>query len=202
MGPGCTPPRPRLAVLLSGRGSNMVALAEAAREPDFPATLALVVSNRPGAEGLATAAAMGLETLALPHKAYPDREAFDSALSAALKMHDIDLVVLAGFMRILTPGFIRQWEGRILNIHPSLLPKYQGLDTHARAIAAGDSEAGCTVHVVTERLDDGPVLAQAQVPILPGDTAEELAARVLAEEHRLYPQAVAAFARQLRAAAE
>lgn len=196
----CARPLPRIAVLLSGRGSNMVALAEAARAPGFPATLALVVSNRPQAEGLATAAALGFETLALPHGAYPDRAAFDAALSAALRAHAIDLVVLAGFMRILTPGFIRDWEGRILNIHPSLLPKYPGLDTHARALAAGDSEAGCTVHVVTETLDDGPILAQARVPIRPGDTAETLAARVLEAEHRLYPVAVADFARRLAAA--
>jgi phosphoribosylglycinamide formyltransferase-1 len=195
----CARPRPRLAVLLSGRGSNMEALALAARDPDFPATLALVLSNRPEAEGLATAAAMGLETLALPHKAYPDRAAFDAALSSALKAHAIDLVALAGFMRILTPGFIRDWEGRILNIHPSLLPKYQGLDTHARALAAGDGEAGCTVHVVTERLDDGPILAQARVPVLADDTPDTLAARVLVEEHRLYPVAVAEFARGLAA---
>jgi formyltetrahydrofolate-dependent phosphoribosylglycinamide formyltransferase len=193
----CTRPMPRLGVLLSGRGSNMVALAEAARAPDFPATLAVVISNRPEAEGLATAAAMGFETLALPHRAYGDRESFDSALTAALRAHGVDLVVLAGFMRILTPGFIQAWEGRILNIHPSLLPKYQGLDTHARALAAGDSEAGCTVHVVTERLDDGPILAQARVPILPDDTSESLAARVLLAEHGLYPAAVADYARRL-----
>jgi formyltetrahydrofolate-dependent phosphoribosylglycinamide formyltransferase len=193
----CALPRPRLAVLISGRGSNMEALARATRAPDYPATLALVVSNRPEAEGLATAAALGLETLALPHRAYATREAFDAALSAALDANAIDLVALAGFMRILTPGFIRAWEGRVVNIHPSLLPKYQGLDTHARALAAGDSEAGCTVHVVTERLDDGPVLAQARVPILPGDTPEQLAARVLVEEHRIYPPAVADFAQTL-----
>lgn len=176
----------------------MEALAAASRAPDFPATLALVLSNRPEAEGLATAAAMGLETLALPHRAYPDRAAFDAALSSTLKVHAIDLVALAGFMRILTPGFIHDWEGRILNIHPSLLPKYQGLDTHARALAAGDAEAGCTVHVVTEQLDDGPLLAQARVPVLADDTPDTLAARVLLEEHRLYPAAVAAYARQLK----
>jgi formyltetrahydrofolate-dependent phosphoribosylglycinamide formyltransferase len=193
----CALPRPRLAVLISGRGSNMVALAKAAQAPDFPATLALVVSNKPEAEGLATAALMGIETLALPHKAYPSRDAFDAALSAALKTHGIDAVALAGFMRILTPRFIRQWDGRIVNIHPSLLPRYQGLDTHARALANGDGDAGCTVHVVTERLDDGPILAQARVPVLADDTPETLAARVLVEEHRIYPTALAAFLRDL-----
>jgi formyltetrahydrofolate-dependent phosphoribosylglycinamide formyltransferase len=190
---GCTLPKQRLAILLSGRGSNMVALAEAARTPDFPATVALVLSNRPEAEGLATAELMGLETCALPHPSFPDRERFDAALTAMLERHAIDVIALAGFMRILTPGFIRRWEGRIVNIHPSLLPRHKGLDTHARAIESGDSEAGCTVHIVTEGLDDGPILAQARVPILPGDTAETLGARVLAEEHRLYPQALAAW---------
>ncbi len=190
-------PEARLAILISGRGSNMVALANAARAPDFPADIALVLSNKADAQGLETAAAMGLETLALPHRGFANREAFDTALSAELKARHIDVIALAGFMRILTPGFIRQWEGRIVNIHPSLLPKYQGLDTHARAIAAGDREAGCTVHVVTERLDDGPVLAQARVPIAPDDTEATLAARVLAQEHRIYPAALAAHIRSL-----
>jgi formyltetrahydrofolate-dependent phosphoribosylglycinamide formyltransferase len=198
----CALPKPRLAVLISGRGSNMVALAKAAEAPDYPARLALVVSNRPEAEGLATAACLGIETLAIPHRAYPSREAFDAALTQALKAHAIDVIALAGFMRILTPGFIRDWEGRIVNIHPSLLPKYQGLDTHARAIANGDGEAGCTVHVVTERLDDGPILAQARVPVLADDTPETLAARVLVEEHRLYPRALAAFVGTLPRPAE
>jgi len=181
----------RLAILISGRGSNMVALASAARAPDYPAEVALVLSNKADAQGLETAAAMGIETLALPHKSYASREAFDTALSDALRARRIDVIALAGFMRILTPDFIRAWEGRIINIHPSLLPKYPGLDTHARAIAAGDSEAGCTVHVVTERLDDGPMLAQAHVPILADDSEATLAARVLVEEHRIYPAALA-----------
>jgi formyltetrahydrofolate-dependent phosphoribosylglycinamide formyltransferase len=201
MADACSPARPRLAILISGRGSNMEALANAAADPGFPATLALVVSSNPAAEGLATAALMGLETLALPHKAHANREAFDTALTAALEAHAIDAIALAGFMRILTPGFIRRWEGRIVNIHPSLLPRHQGLDTHARALAAGDTEAGCTVHLVTERLDDGPILAQARVPILADDTPETLAARVLAEEHRLYPQTLAAFLAKLPLAA-
>ncbi len=195
----CTPPRPRLAILISGTGSNMAALAEAAARPDYPASLALVVSNRPEAEGLATAAAMGLDVLALPHRSYPTRDAFDAALSAALKAHAIDVVALAGFMRILTPAFLDEWHGRIVNIHPSLLPKYPGLDTHARAIAAGDTEAGCTVHIVTEDLDSGPILARARVPVLADDTPDRLAARVLAEEHRLYPYALADLVRTLPA---
>ena len=182
----------RLAILISGRGSNMVALAKAAQAPDFPADVALVLANRVNASGLETAASMGLETLALPHRDFATRAGFDAALSDALTAHSIDVIALAGFMRILTPDFIRQWEGRIVNIHPSLLPKYQGLDTHARALAAGDGEAGCTVHVVTDRLDDGPILAQARVPILADDTEETLAARVLVEEHRIYAPALAA----------
>lgn len=189
--------RLRAAVLISGRGTNMLALAEAAARPDYPVALALVIANRADAIGLETARALGLATLAIPHRAYAGREAFDAALSDALEAHGVELVILAGFMRILTPGFIRRWEGRILNIHPSLLPKYPGLDTHARAIAAGDTEAGCTVHVVTETLDDGPILAQARVPVLAGDSADGLAARVLEAEHALYPQAVAAYALDL-----
>lgn len=190
----------RLAILISGRGSNMVALAEAAREPGYPAKPVLVVSNRADAAGLAQAAAMGMHAVALPHRDYATRAAFDDALSDLLRAHAIDLIALAGFMRILTPGFIARWPGRILNIHPSLLPLYPGLDTHARALAAGDREAGCTVHVVTAHLDDGPILAQARVPILPGDTPDTLAARVLAQEHRLYPRALAEFAAGLPAA--
>ena len=189
--------RLRAAVLISGRGTNMLALAEAAARPDYPVALALVIANRADAIGLETARALGLAALAIPHRAYAGREAFDAALSDALEAHGVELVILAGFMRILTPGFIRRWEGRILNIHPSLLPKYPGLDTHARAIAAGDTEAGCTVHVVTETLDDGPILAQARVPVLAGDSADGLAARVLEAEHALYPQAVAAYALDL-----
>lgn len=189
--------RLRAAVLISGRGTNMLALAEAAARPDYPVALALVIANRADAIGLETARALGLATLAIPHRDYAGREAFDAALSDALEAHGVELVILAGFMRILTPGFIRRWEGRILNIHPSLLPKYPGLDTHARAIAAGDAEAGCTVHVVTEALDDGPILAQARVPVLAGDSADGLAARVLEAEHALYPQAVAAYALDL-----
>jgi phosphoribosylglycinamide formyltransferase-1 len=190
-------PKARLAVLISGRGSNMVSLAKAAQQADYPAKLVLVASNKPDAVGLETAADMGIETLALSHRAFPSREAFDEALSAELKARGIEVVALAGFMRILTPAFMREWEGRIVNIHPSLLPKYPGLHTHERAIEAGDAEAGCTVHVVTELLDDGPMLAQARVPVLAGDTPEALAARVLEQEHRIYPEALAAHARSL-----
>lgn len=175
----------------------MISLAKAAQEPDYPAELALVFSNKADAAGLETAAGMGIETLALSHRAYPTREAFDAALSGELKERGIEVVALAGFMRILTPGFMREWEGRIVNIHPSLLPKYPGLHTHQRALEAGDAEAGCTVHVVTEVLDDGPVLAQARVSVLPGDTPDTLSARILAEEHRIYPQALAAHVRDM-----
>lgn len=188
-------PRRRVAVLLSGRGTNMRALAEAARDPAYPAEIVLALSNRPMAPGLEAAQAMGIATAAVPGKQFPDRDAFDSAVTAILEAHGVELIALAGFMRILSPGFVQHWAGRMLNIHPSLLPLYPGLDTHGRAIAAGDTEAGCTVHMVTEELDAGPVLAQARVPILPGDTADELAARVLVAEHSLYPLALADFVR-------
>ena len=188
----------RLAILISGRGSNMLALAEAAKAPDYPAEVALVLSNRPEAGGLVLAAARGLPTVALAHRGFFSREDFDDALHQVLVARGIEVIALAGFMRILTPEFIRRWQGRILNIHPSLLPKYQGLHTHERALAAGDAEAGCTVHIVTERLDDGPILAQARVPVLAGDTPETLAARVLEAEHRIYAPALAAQVRQLQ----
>jgi phosphoribosylglycinamide formyltransferase 1 len=187
----------RLAVLISGRGSNMEALASAATDPAWPAEIALVLASRANAPGLETATALGLPTTAIPSRDHPSRESFDAALTAALEAHGTEAIALAGFMRILSPGFIRRWQGHIVNIHPSLLPRYPGLDTHARAIAAGDTQAGCTVHMVTETLDDGPILAQASVPILPADTPETLAARVLAEEHRLYPQALAHFLQTL-----
>ena len=186
-------PKRRLAVLISGRGSNMEALARAAQAPDYPAEIVLVASSKAAAAGLEAAAALGLPTATVPARDHPTRDSFDAALTAALEAHGAEAIALAGFMRILTPGFIRRWEGRIVNIHPSLLPKYPGLDTHARALASGDAEAGCTVHIVTDALDDGPTLAQARVPILPDDTPETLAARVLAAEHRLYPQALASF---------
>lgn len=193
--------RVRTAVLISGRGSNMECIARAAQDPAYPADIQLVLSNRPQAAGLDIARAMGIDTLAISHRDFPSRELFDTAISHELQARSIEMIVLAGFMRILSPQFIADWPGRILNIHPSLLPKYPGLDTHARAIAAGDSEAGCSVHLVTEVLDGGPVLAQQAVPILPGDDADSLSERVLAAEHRLYPQAVADYARKLRSKA-
>ena len=155
----------------------------------------LVASNDPAAKGLEKAAALGVPTAAVDHRAYPDREAFEAALAEKIDAARSDILCLAGFMRILTPGFIRRYEGRMLNIHPSLLPKYPGLHTHARALAAGDTEAGCTVHEVTADLDAGPILGQARVPVLPGDTEDSLAARVLTIEHKLYPQVLRRFAK-------
>jgi phosphoribosylglycinamide formyltransferase-1 len=177
----------RVAILISGSGSNMVALARS-MTGDHPARPCLVLSNRPGAGGLARAAEMGIPTAVVDHRPFKDdRAAFELALRDVLDAARPDLIALAGFMRVLTEGFVRAYAGRMLNIHPSLLPKYRGLDTHARALAAGDTEAGCTVHEVTAELDDGPILGQARVPILPGDTPETLAARVLPMEHALYP---------------
>jgi formyltetrahydrofolate-dependent phosphoribosylglycinamide formyltransferase len=188
----------RVAVLISGRGSNMQALIAAARNEDYPAKIALVIANQRDAGGLEIAAASGIEALALDHRPYgKDREAHERVIDAALRDREIEIVALAGYMRVLTPFLVRSWSGRMINIHPSLLPKYPGLHTHERAIAAGDAEAGCTVHLVTEGVDEGPILGQARVPILPGDTADALAARVLAEEHRLYPKCLADLARTL-----
>jgi phosphoribosylglycinamide formyltransferase-1 len=190
-------PKHRLAVLISGRGSNMEALARAAANPAYPAEIVLVLASKAGAAGLETATELGLATAVVPSRDHPTRESFDAAVTRALEAHGTQAIALAGFMRILTPGFIRHWEGRIVNIHPSLLPKYPGLDTHARALAAGDTQAGCTVHIVTETLDDGPILAQASVPVHPTDPAQTLAARVLEQEHRLYPHALADFLKTL-----
>ena len=176
----------RVAILISGGGSNMEALVRD-MTGDHPARPVRVVANVPGAGGLARAAARGIPTATVDHRAFPAREAFESALTAELDRAAPDLICLAGFMRVLTPGFVTRWAGRVLNIHPSLLPKYPGLHTHARALEAGDTEAGCTVHEVTADLDAGPILGQARVPVLPGDTPEALAARVLQAEHRLYP---------------
>lgn len=185
----------RVAVLISGRGSNMRALVEAAEKPDCPYVIGLVASNNPDAPGLAFARAHGVPTWTRTHKGI-DRAAFDALIDAELRRHAIEAIALAGYMRLLSPGFTAEWEGRIVNIHPSLLPRYKGLDTHARAIAAGDAMHGCSVHVVTAELDDGPVIARAEVPILPDDTSESLARRVLAEEHRLYPLALADWVRR------
>ncbi|MCO8144298.1 phosphoribosylglycinamide formyltransferase [Rhodovulum tesquicola] len=184
----------RVAILISGGGSNMVALAES-MVGDHPARPVLVLSNVPGAGGLARAQAMGIPTAVVDHRPFGrDRAAFEAALQAELDRAAPDILCLAGFMRVLTEGFVTAWAGRMLNIHPSLLPKYRGLDTHARAIAAGDTQAGCSVHEVTAELDGGPILGQARVPILPGDTAGTLAARVLPMEHLLYPAVLRRFA--------
>ncbi len=181
----------RVAVLISGRGSNLTALIEAAAAPDYPAEIALVLSNRPDAAGLATAAHHGIEALCLDHRAHgQNRPAHEAAIDAALTERGIELVCLAGYMRLLTPYLVGRWQGRMLNIHPSLLPAFPGLNTHARALAAGVALHGCTVHLVTEAMDEGPILAQAAIPVLPGDTEATLGARVLAQEHRLYPQAL------------
>lgn len=183
--------KPRVAILISGRGSNMAALIAAAKAADFPATIALVLSNRPEAGGLALAAAEGVATAVIDHKPYgTDRAAFDGAMQAILEAHHIEIICLAGFMRVLSAEFCTRWAGRMLNIHPSLLPAFKGLNTHARALEAGAIDHGCTVHFVTPGLDEGPAILQARVPVLPGDTEETLAARVLAEEHRIYPEAL------------
>ncbi|MEO0465101.1 MAG: phosphoribosylglycinamide formyltransferase [Pseudomonadota bacterium] len=179
-------------VLISGRGSNMVALLEAAAANDYPGRCVQVLSNRPGVAGLDKAAEFGVATRAIDHKTFgKDRESFERSVDAAMRESGAQFIALAGFMRVLTPWFVSQWSGRMINIHPSLLPKYPGLDTHQRAIDAGDSEAGCTVHYVTEGVDEGEIIAQASVPILPGDTSDTLATRILPEEHSLYPAALA-----------
>ena len=184
----------RVAILISGGGSNMVRLVES-MTGDHPARPVLVASNDPAAGGLARAAALSVPTAAVDHKPFgPDRAAFETALLQPLLAAEPDILCLAGFMRILTPAFVERFEGRMLNIHPSLLPAYPGLHTHARAIAAGDAFAGCSVHLVTPELDDGPILGQARVPVEPGDTADSLAARVLVVEHLLYPAVLRRFA--------
>ena len=186
--------RTRVAILISGGGSNMAALL-ASMTGDHPARPVLVLSNDPAAGGLARAQAQGVAVAAVDHRPYGrDREGFEAALLRELEPVAPDILCLAGFMRVLTPGFVARFAGRMLNIHPSLLPKYPGLNTHARALAAGDREAGCTVHEVTAELDAGPILGQARVPVRPGDTAESLAARVLPWEHRLFPAVLRRFA--------
>ena len=182
----------RVAILISGRGSNMMALVEAAAAPDFPAEIALVLSNRPDAAGLDWASSRGIPVAAVDHKTFgKDREAFERAMQAMLEENDIDLVCLAGFMRVLTPWFVAQWQGRMLNIHPALLPSYRGLHTHERALEDGVKIHGCTVHFVVPEMDAGPIILQAAVPVEDSDDADALAARVLAQEHRIYPQALA-----------
>jgi phosphoribosylglycinamide formyltransferase-1 len=188
---GATKARMRVAILISGRGSNMVALIAAAKDQAYPAEIVVVISNDPAAAGLQRAAEAGIKTALVDHKKFgKDREAFERELQAELQAHGIELVCLAGFMRLLTPWFVRQWRGRLLNIHPALLPAFKGLDTHARAIAAGASEHGATVHFVVPEMDSGPIILQGRVPIEPGDTEATLSARVLAVEHRIYPEAL------------
>lgn len=189
-----TAPKKRTAILISGRGSNMKSLVEAARDPGYPAEIVLVISNRPDAPGIAWAKDHGIPALAMDHKLYSDRAHFESQLQGVLTTSRIDLVCLAGFMRLMTAEFVNSWHDRMLNIHPALLPSFKGLDTHARALAAGVKFAGCTVHLVRPEMDEGPILGQAVVPVLPGDTEPDLAARVLAAEHRLYPRILELFA--------
>ena len=189
--------RVRVAVLISGAGSNMAALIDAATRAGAPFEVVLVLSNKPDAGGLALAENMGVATAVVDHTPFgKDRAAHEQAIQSTLDAHRVEVVALAGYMRLLTPFLVGRWAGRMLNIHPSLLPKYPGLDTHARALAAGDAEAGCTVHLVTDGVDEGPVLGQARVPIEPGDTPGTLARRVLSAEHDLYPRALADFCRQ------
>lgn len=177
-----------IAVLISGRGSNMRALIEACERPDFPARIVLVLSNKPDAAGLEVARAAGLQTAAIDHKAFgKDREAHERKVDAAIRASGAQLVCLAGYMRVLTPYLVNAWDGRMLNIHPSLLPAFPGLHTHEAALAAGATEHGCTVHLVTAGVDEGPILGQARVPVLESDTPDALAARVLEQEHTLYP---------------
>lgn len=192
--------RLRVAALISGRGSNLQALIDACRQPDFPAEIVLAVSNVPGAAGLERAARAGIATRTIDHRSFQGREPFEDALDAALSAARVELVCLAGFMRILTTPFVQRWQGKLINIHPSLLPKYPGLDTHARAIADGEAFAGCTVHYVVPEVDAGPTIVQASVRIQPNDTAATLAARVLKVEHRCYPLALRLIAEERAAA--
>jgi phosphoribosylglycinamide formyltransferase-1 len=182
--------RKRTAILISGRGSNMAALVEAAADKSFPAEIALVASNRPQAQGLVTAREASIAAAVVDHTRFASREAFEHALQAVLDEHRIELVCLAGFMRLLTPWLVGQWQGRMLNIHPALLPAFKGLHTHEQALAAGVKQHGATVHFVVPEMDSGPIVLQEAVDVLPDDTAETLARRVLAAEHRIYPQAL------------
>ena len=188
----------RVGVLISGAGSNMAALIDAGAAPDAPFEVVQVLSNKVDAGGLAVAESKGVAARAIPHRDFgADRAAHEHAVDAALREADVEVVALAGYMRLLTPWLVGRWSGRMVNIHPSLLPLYPGLDTHARALEAGDAEAGCTVHLVNEGIDEGPILAQARVPTLPHDDAGSLAQRVLTAEHTLYPRALADFCRIL-----
>ncbi len=189
--------RARVGILISGRGSNMSALIAAAKLADYPAEIVCVIANRPDAAGVGVAAAEGIAAQVIDHKAFASKAEFEAALADALAAHGVEIIALAGFMRVLSADFIARYPGRILNIHPSLLPAFKGLDTHERALAAGVKEHGCSVHIVNAELDDGPVLMQAAVPVLEGETPGKLAARVLEAEHRIYPQALAEFAKRL-----
>jgi phosphoribosylglycinamide formyltransferase-1 len=191
-------PRKRVAILISGRGSNMAALIDAAKDPAYPAEIVLVLSNRPDAGGIAAAQQAGIQTAIVDHKKFKDRESFEQEVQKILEAHAIDIVCLAGFMRLLTPWLISRWDGRMINIHPALLPAFKGLDTHERAIAAGVKEHGATVHFVVPEMDSGPIIVQASVPVMPDDTPDALARRVLAVEHRIYPEALKRVAQTLR----
>jgi len=180
--------RKRVGILISGRGSNMAALIEAATAPHYPAEIVIVISNEPDAAGLEFAAARGIPTAIVNHRNYSSRETFGEAIEAELFTAGVEIVCLAGFMRLLATPFVERWRGRMLNIHPSLLPSFKGLNTHARALAEGVKTHGCTVHFVAPELDSGPIILQADVPVLPGDDEKSLAARVLREEHRIYPE--------------
>lgn len=180
----------KVGVLVSGRGSNLQALLDAAADPAFPAEVVLVISNIAGVYALERAEKAGVATQVIPHKQFASREEFDAAMDASLRAAGVEIVCLAGFMRLLTKGFVEGWQGRMINIHPSLLPSFKGLHTHQRAIEAGVKLHGCTVHLVTPELDDGPILVQAAVPVLAGDTPDDLAGRVLEQEHRAYPLAL------------
>lgn len=192
--------RVRTAVLISGRGSNMMALVRAAQARDYPAEVVLVVSNRPEAAGLRKADAAGIPAIAIDHSDHPDRESFERELDAALRDHEVDFVACAGFMRVLTPWFVDRWAGRLINIHPSLLPKYKGLHTHRRALEAGDAQAGASVHWVVSEVDGGDVIDAETIPIEPSDTEDTLSAKVLARELVLYPRALARAVTGLRGA--
>lgn len=199
MSPASPSERTRVAVLISGSGTNLAALIEAATAPTCPYEIVVVLSNLADVKGLERAQAAGIEALTLEHKSYgKDRETHEKAIHAALEARGVQVIALAGYMRILTPWLIQKYEGRMLNIHPSLLPLYPGLNTHARAIEAGDAEAGCTIHLVTEGVDEGPILGQARVPVRPNDTPETLADRVKVAEHSLYPEVLGRYVSGLK----
>ena len=180
----------KIAVLISGRGSNLQALIDAKSEPGWPAAIVLVISNQPGAEGLERAEKAGIPTTVINHRDFDGREPFDQAMTKAIEDAGTELVCLAGFMRLLSDAFVEHWRDRLINVHPSLLPAFKGLDVHQRVLDAGEEASGCTVHFVRPEMDTGPIIAQARVPVLDGDDADTLAARVLVEEHKIYPQAV------------